>query len=153
MTQEHHHSGSRKSIKLPRSWTGPVFVWKFLVPLVFLSVGGFVTANLIGKDSVLVVYYTALLSPLIVIALFLLLVPVQLRENESGIAVRRWFHWKFVPDVKVESVRSYSIIGRAKITGRRMRLSFFIEHQNEKLLGGKNRPGSSRGKRKLPWGI
>jgi len=152
MTSE-HHSGSRKSIKLPRSWTGQVFVWKFLVPFSILGIGIFVTVNLIDKSLVLIAYYAALMSPLFVVGLFLFLVPVQLRENESGIAVRRWFHWKFVPDVKVESVRTYSIIGRAKITGRRMRISFFIEPQNERLLQGKRRSGSSRGRRKLPWGI
>jgi hypothetical protein len=74
--------------------------------------------------------------PLVLIGIFFLVVPGQLRPDGDTLCYRKWFRWQTFPFGQVEEIsKAFLSLGALKLEGQPERLLFLIEAENRDLLG------------------
>jgi hypothetical protein len=119
--------------KQNQDWSGIAFAGKFALPTLLL-VGSWIAAFPI-HDKVTALLFLIIVVPMVSVAIFLLLVPGQLRTEKQVILFRRWLHWRTLPVESIEQIqRSVSVFGIIRLVGTHQTLLFFIEPENRHLL-------------------
>jgi hypothetical protein len=59
----------------------------------------------------------------------------QLRSDGVQIGYRKWCRWQTLPLDEIEEIRRVWIVGSVKLSGHSKKLRFFVERENEHLLG------------------
>jgi hypothetical protein len=121
-----------------KSWGGISFPGKWGMPSILLTASLLAAFRVDSRTSLL--GFILLFFPMSLAALFLLVVPWQLRvEVENGrLWFRKWFHWRCYRLDQLKDVhRIISVFGSLKLTGSDERLVYFIEPDNDFLLDSK----------------
>jgi len=122
------------SANLPKTWPN-AFIPKYWFPaLLFFFIGIFLFSG--GSPNLYV--RLAVFIPMIAFGVRLLRTG-QLRSDGRVHRFRRWYRWQILPIEDTEEIRQGFWAGEAtvKLAGRPKKLRFFIEEENEHLLGFK----------------
>jgi hypothetical protein len=120
---------------LPKIWPTNVFIPKFCFPLGILAFAG-TFASSANHNLFSAIFFLAVFVPMIAAGVSLLRT-VQLRSDGRVIGYRRWFRWQILPPNDIEEIRrGIWIVGTIRLAGNR-KLRFFVEPENEHLLGFK----------------
>lgn len=88
---------------LPKMWGGSAFVGKFWLPTILFGASWLLAARPI-PNLFSVLFSLALVVPMILIAVFFLMVPGQLRLEGDTLGYRKWFRWQIFQSSQVEKV-------------------------------------------------
>jgi hypothetical protein len=116
------------------AWPFSAFFLKLLIPAAFFA-GPWMIASGANHNFFSVVLLSVFFAPFVGTGVWLLRTG-QLRWSAGRIAYRRWFRWQILPLEDIEEIRGDALIGTMKLIGRR-KLHFFVEGDNERLLGFK----------------
>ena len=114
----------------PRLWHGPALVGKFVIPLIVgLFIGAFVATS---PDASSAMFRIVFLVPALVVGVYLLFIPGQLRLDRGKLKYRKWFTWRTIPVDQVASLGSAFWFPAINLrNGHKLR--YFAEAENRGL--------------------
>jgi hypothetical protein len=120
---------------LQKIWAGSSIMGKVWLPAMLFGVSWMVAKSPI-HNLFSALFNLVLAVPLVLLGIFFLVVPGELRPDGDTICYRKWFRWQIFPSGQVEEIsKTFLSLGAIKLEGQPERLLFFIEPENRDLLG------------------